>query len=135
MSTNQSDNDIESDFDNFTSDNFESEDLVVLFEDFSSVIDYDTNNSTIDSTLKEYESIKRLGEGNFFVINEGVSFYIGKKLYRFDFRNLEDVKYGKNFLAFFYGPGRAVKLFISIESFHRFEKTFSEYNKYKQEFK
>ena len=106
---------------------------IVLFEDYSTVIDYDTNNSSIDSTLNEYENIRRIGSGTFVSINDGISFYVGKKLYRFDFHNLLDVKHGDNFLALFYGMGKAVKLFISIDSSILFKEVYDDYLKYVKE--
>jgi len=92
-----------------------SEKQAVLYEDSSHVIDYANQSGSIDPSLEGYKSIKRIGRGHLDVERGGVTFYMGKKLYRFDFHRVRDVKSGTGHLAIFLEGSDAVRLFI-IES-------------------
>jgi len=63
----------------------QSEKQAVLYVDSSHVIDYANQSGSIDSSLEGYKNIKRIGSGHLAVEKGGVTFYMGKKLYRFDF--------------------------------------------------
>lgn len=88
------------------------EQKAVLFEDRSSVIDYSSESGSIDPSLEKYRNIKRIGSGTMSVETGGITFYMGKKLYRFDFHRVRDIKAGKNHLALFLMGSGSVKLFI-----------------------
>ena len=92
-----------------------SEKQAVLYEDSSHVIDYANQSGSIDPSLEGYKNIKRIGRGHLDVEKGGVTFYMGKKLYRFDFHRVRDVKSGRGHLAIFLEGSDAVRLFI-IES-------------------
>jgi len=92
-----------------------SEKQAVLYEDSSHVIDYANQSGSIDPSLEGYKNIKRIGSGHLDVEKGGVTFYMGKKLYRFDFHRVRDVKSGSGHLAIFLEGSDAVRLFI-IES-------------------
>jgi hypothetical protein len=93
----------------------QSEKKAVLFEDSSHVIDYSTESGSIDPSLEGYKNIKRIGSGQLAVEKGGITFFMGKKLYRFDFHRVRDVKSGSRHLAIFLEGSDAVRLFI-IES-------------------
>jgi len=88
------------------------EQKAVLFEDKSQVIDYSSESGSIDPSLEKYKQIKRIGDGIIRVETGGISFYMGKKLYRYDFHRVRDIRTGKNHLALFLMGGASVKLFI-----------------------
>lgn len=84
----------------------------VLFEDSSNVIDYSNESGTIDPSLQGYRKIKRIGSGTLSVGKGGVTFFMGKKLYRYDFHRVRDLKQGSRHVALFLQGSKAVKLFI-----------------------
>jgi hypothetical protein len=88
------------------------EQKAVLFEDKSNVIDYSSESGSIDPSLEKYKSIKRIGNGTISVENGGITFYMGKKLYRYDFHRIRDIKAGKSHIALFLMGSGSVKLFI-----------------------
>ena len=83
-----------------------------LYEDNSTIIDYHRGKARIDPELKEYGKIKRIGSGQLIFENDGISFYCGKKFYRYDFHRLTDLKSGNNFIALMVKASSAVKLLI-----------------------
>lgn len=84
----------------------------VLFEDTSDIIDYETNENTIDPTLNAYKNIKRIGRGRLETAKEGINFYIEKKFFRYDYHRVHDLKYGDNYVALSLKGSSAVKLFL-----------------------
>jgi len=88
------------------------EQKAVLFEDKSNVIDYGSESGSIDPSLEKYRNIKRIGEGTISVETGGITFYMGKKLYRYDFHRIRDIKAGKSHLALFLMGSGSIKLFI-----------------------
>jgi hypothetical protein len=84
----------------------------VMFEDKSRVIDYDNESGSIDPSLEEYKNIKRIGSGRLVVEKGGVTFFLGKKLYRYDFNRVNGIKTGERHLALFMDGSEVVKLFI-----------------------
>ncbi len=91
------------------------EQKAVLFEDKSNVIDYSGESGSIDPSLEKYKNIKRIGSGTISVETGGITFYMGKKLYRYDYHRIRDIKAGESHLALFLMGSGSVKLFI-IES-------------------
>jgi hypothetical protein len=90
----------------------QSELKAVLYEDSSRVIDYASESGTIDPSLEKYRKIRRLGSGHIALEKEGISFYMGKKMYRYDFHRIRDLKIGERHIALFIGGSESVKLFI-----------------------
>jgi hypothetical protein len=84
----------------------------VLYEDSSRVIDYANESGSIDPSLEKYRKIRRLGSGRVAVEKDGISFYMGKKMYRYDFNRVRDLKSGERHMALFIGGSESVKLFI-----------------------
>jgi LAS superfamily LD-carboxypeptidase LdcB len=84
----------------------------VLYEDSSGIVDYNTEGGAIDSTLDGYRNIKRVGGGELSVEKGGINFSLGRKLYRYDFHRIRDIKTGAKHLALFLHGTDAVKLFI-----------------------
>ncbi|MBN1497964.1 MAG: hypothetical protein JXA07_14420 [Spirochaetes bacterium] len=84
----------------------------VLFEDSSHIIDYSNESGSIDPTLKGYKHIKRIGSGTLAVEKGGITFSMGKKLYRYDFHRVRDLRPGSRHFALFLHGSKAVKLFI-----------------------
>ncbi len=84
----------------------------VLYEDSSRVIDYASESGTIDPSLEKYKKIRRLGNGHVAIEKEGISFYMGKKMYRYDFHRIRDLKTGERHIALFISGSESVKLFI-----------------------
>jgi hypothetical protein len=89
-----------------------SEKEAVLYEDSSHVIDYANQSGSIDPSLEGYKNIKRIGRGHLDLDKGGVTFYMGKKLYRFDFHRVREVRSGSGHLAIFIEGSDAVRLFI-----------------------
>jgi hypothetical protein len=116
-------------------DKFEDEKLsesspVVMYEDASNIIDYNNNDSIIDSTLKEYKKIKRVGAGNLEFSEDGIYFRTGKKLFRFDFRRIADIKSGNNFIVLMMKGNNVLKLFLFKKNTLLSEKLKQVYYKY-----
>jgi hypothetical protein len=88
------------------------EEKAVLFEDKSEVIDYSNDSGSIDPSLEKYKHIKRIGSGTISVEPGGLTFYMGKKIYRYDYHRIRDIKAGKSHLAVFLMGSGSVKLFI-----------------------
>ena len=84
----------------------------VLYEDSSRVIDYANESGSIDPSLEKYRKIRRLGGGQVVIEKDGISFYMGKKMYRYDFNRVRDLKSGERHMALFVGGSESVKLFI-----------------------
>ncbi len=87
-------------------------DQAVLFEDSSRIIDYGSETGSIDASLQGYKKIKRIGSGKLMVEKGGITFFMDKKLYRYDFHRVRDLKPGSRHLALFLHGSKAVKLFI-----------------------
>lgn len=104
----------------------------VLFDDKSNMIDYDAGGAVLDPSLSAYKSIKRIGAGTLKAEKDGLSFYTGGSLHRFDFHKIFDVWSGSNFVALPLKGSSTVKLFI-IENGAGFpdlvEVYFQEYTK------
>ena len=84
----------------------------VLYEDASRVIDYANESGSIDPSLEKYKKIRRLGGGRVALEKDGISFYMGKKMYRYDFGRIRDLRSGEKHMALFIGGSESVKLFI-----------------------
>jgi hypothetical protein len=84
----------------------------VLFEDSSHIIDYGNESGSIDPSLEGYKNIKRIGNGKLTIEKGGITFFMGKKLYRYDFHRIRDLKPGNRHLALFLHGSGNVKLFI-----------------------
>lgn len=108
------DNSIDSRYKEEISSDVEAEDeyYAVLYEDSSSIFDYDNNTSIIDSTLNEYKKINRVGRGKIELMKDGLNFNIERKFFRFDFHRIEDIKYGDNFFSLFLKGSDVVRLFL-----------------------
>jgi hypothetical protein len=102
----------------------------VLYEDGSGVIDFNNGAGPIISNIEEYKNIKRIGSGSLTVEKGGLSFSMGKKLYRYDFHRVRDIKTGENHLALFLNGSDAVKLFIFDDGEDRIEAIDSIFRDY-----
>ncbi len=98
----------EKDTDNRTADVFPA----VLYEDSSNIIDYDNNDSTIDLTLNEYSKIKRVSAGHIEIAKDGINFRAGKKLFRFDYHQIANIKTGSNFIVLSIKKSISSRLFL-----------------------
>jgi hypothetical protein len=98
----------------------------VLFEDSSGAVDYSTLSMPIDLNA-DYSGIKRIGSGEFSIDDSGYNFISDKKLYRFDFHRIRDIKAGANYLALMPSSDAAAKLFI-------FDKEYSDIKKAEEQF-
>lgn len=85
---------------------------VVMFEDNSGVIDYDSGVGIIDPGFSGYKKIKRVGIGELILDRDGLNFYVEDRLYRFDFHRISRIFTGENYFAFPVKDGGAVRLFI-----------------------
>jgi hypothetical protein len=83
-----------------------------LYEDSSQIIDYEQDTNVIDPTMGQYKRLKRIGKGTVQVIKDGISFVVGKNLFRFDFYKVDKAKIGENFVALFLKGGSTVRLLI-----------------------
>ncbi|PKL38118.1 MAG: hypothetical protein CVV44_13200 [Spirochaetae bacterium HGW-Spirochaetae-1] len=86
--------------------------IAVLFDDHSSVVDYQHRKGVIDPGLTEYRNIKRIGRGRLLVEKEGINFKIDSKLFRFDFFKLDQFYSGDNYIALKIRGREEKKLFI-----------------------
>lgn len=93
----------------------ETSDTAILFEDSSGVIDYENGYGTIDPTRDRYRNIKRRGMGEITLEKAGISFHVGKKLFRYDFHKISSLKTGRNYIALIPEGESPVKLFIFTE--------------------
>ena len=104
----------------------------VLFDDRSNIIDYDSGNALVDASIEGYKNIKRVGSGRLKAEKDGLSFYHGDSLYRFDFHRIFDVWSGDNFIALPLKGSGAVKLFLLEKGSglpEKVENYFQEYTK------
>jgi len=104
----------------------------IMYDDKSNIIDYESGDSMIDSTFAKYKSIKRIGKGKLEADSDGLNFFLGEKLYRFDFHKVYDIWSGDNYIALPLKGSSNVKLFL-IENPRDFpekvEVYFKEYEK------
>ena len=103
---------------------------VVMFEDSSNIIDYNNNDSIIDSSLKEYKKIRRVGEGNLEISEGGINFRTENKLYRFEFRLVAEIKSGSNYFLLSMRGSNVLKLFLFNKNSLLGERLNQVYNKY-----
>ena len=104
----------------------------ILFDDRSNMIDYDSGSAVIDASVEGYRNIKRIGSGNLAVEKDGISFYLGDSLHRFDFHRIFDVWSGENYIALPLKGSGTVKLFLMDKGNglpEKVEKYFQEYTK------
>ncbi|MCU0848046.1 MAG: hypothetical protein MUD12_09190 [Spirochaetes bacterium] len=83
----------------------------VLFEDGSGAVDYE-GGGIDESLVQNLNRIKRIGSGNIQLDQSGLNFYSDKKLFRYDFHRIQDLKAGKKTVALFLKGGDTVKFFI-----------------------
>ncbi len=83
-----------------------------LYEDSSQIIDYEQDTNVIDPSMGQYKRLKRIGKGTVQVVKDGISFVVGKNLFRFDFYKVDKAKIGENFVALFLKGGSTVRLLI-----------------------
>lgn len=84
----------------------------VLFDDRSNLIDYNSGTGSIGESVAAYKGIKRIGSGKVQVDDDGISFYMDDKFFRFDFHKVYDVWSGTGFVALPLKGGNSVKLFM-----------------------
>ncbi len=84
----------------------------VFYEDSSQLIDYSSEKGIIDPDFDHYREIKRIDEGSLVLEKEGLTFYCGKKLFRFDFIKAEKIYFSRNSIAVVYRTGSPVRLFL-----------------------
>jgi len=115
-----------------TEDHIYNSFATILFEDTSSIFDYQNNSSIIDITLKEYEKIKRKGKGTLEIAGNGINFTTDNKNYRFDFHRIEKITMGEKYLAILVKKSNTVRLFIlgdNAETAEYFIKSYNEYTR------
>jgi len=83
----------------------------VLFEDGSGAVDYERGGID-ESLVQNLNRIKRIGSGTIQLDQSGLNFYSDKKLFRYDFHRIQDLKAGKKTVALFLKGGDNVKFFI-----------------------
>jgi len=103
---------------------------VVLYEDSSNIIDYNKSESVIDTTLGKYKNIKRIGAGNVEILEDGINFRAGKKLFRFDYNRIADIKSGSNFFVLMIKGSDISRLFLYKKNSILGTKLKQVYNKY-----
>lgn len=104
---------------------------VALYFDSSSIVDYENSRGVIDPTLEGYRHISRVGRGNLLYEKDGLNFYMGKKLFRFDFYRIEDLWTGENHLSLALKDGNAVNLFVFGEKKGLIETIDSHYRNFR----
>jgi len=106
----------------------------VLFEDSSCLVDYSRESGRIDPTLEKYNKIKRIGRGKFCVEQEGISFYSGKKFFRYDFHMIEKLFSGQDYISLVLKGTTAVKLAIFEHGNETIDMVLEKYAEYTEEF-
>ena len=104
--------------------------IAVLFNDSSNVFDYYKESGNIHADLEEYNNIKRIGEGSFFVEKDGINFYIDSKLFRFDFYRIEGIKRGKNYIALSTKGSDSMKIFVFVKGTDIIDTLSEKYSEY-----
>jgi hypothetical protein len=84
----------------------------VLYEDDSKAVDYGAGHGVAEPSVEEYRHIRRIGSGEFSVEKGGISFSTGRKLYRYDFHRIRDLKIGEGHCSLFLDGSDTVRLFI-----------------------
>ena len=100
----------------------------VMFDDRSNIIDYESGEGIIDPTFAKYKSIKRIGKGRLEADSDGLNFFLGEKLYRFDFHKVYDIWSGGDYIALPLKGTSNVKLFL-MENPGGFPETVEQYFK------
>lgn len=104
----------------------------IMFDDRSNIIDYESGGGMIDPTFAKYKSIKRIGKGRLEADSDGLNFFLGEKLYRFDYYKVYDIWSGKDYIALPLKGSSNVKLFLIENPGYfpdRVEQYFKEYEK------
>jgi hypothetical protein len=104
----------------------------ILYEDSSNILDYDNRSSIIDSTLKEYEKIKRMGKGMLELKDKCISFTSENKTYRYDFHRITKIRGGNNYLSLFIKKSKPARLFIFDKDSSigiKLERIFNDYSR------
>jgi len=102
----------------------------VLFEDSSGTVDYSSGYGTIDPTRNSYRNIKRRGSGEISLEKAGITFHVGRKLFRYDFHKFRSFFRGDNYVALIPYGDSPVKLFIFPQPgpiIHLISETFNTY--------
>jgi hypothetical protein len=101
-----------------------------LYEDSSEIIDYDNNDSAIDLTFNEYKKIRRICAGDIEIAKDGINFRAGKKIFRFDFHQVANMKTGSNYIALFLKKSNTSRLFLFNMNFNFGAAAKQAYNNY-----
>jgi hypothetical protein len=101
-----------------------------LYEDLSEIIDYDNNDSAIDLSFNEYKKIRRICAGNIEIVKDGINFRSGKKLFRFDFQQVANIKTGSNYFALFIKKSKSSRLFLYNQDLNFSASVLQAYNSY-----
>jgi len=109
------------------------EDFVAfLYEDFSNIIEYDSNTNRIDPSLEEYKKIKRIGEGRIKYESDGICFSTEKRFYRFDFYRVKDIQKGDNYIAIYLNESNVVRLFLFEKDTHFCKEAYHTFRDYQR---
>jgi hypothetical protein len=103
----------------------------VLFEDSSRAVDYSTFSMPLDLNT-DYSGIKRIGAGEFSFDDSGYSFISEKKLYRFDFHRIREIKTGENYIALMPVSDGSSKLFIFNREYSDIKNAEEKFKQYKK---
>lgn len=99
----------------------------VLFEDSTGAVDYSKFSIPLDLDA-DYSGFKRIGPGDFSVDAGGINFISDKKLYRFDFHRIREIKTGSNYLVMIPSSDTAAKLFIFDKEYPELKKTEEQFS-------
>lgn len=102
----------------------------VLYEDQSGLIDYDFNQKNIKPDHPGFKSFKRIGSGEFELVNLGYNFSFQNQFYRIDFQRIERIYSGENYIAVKLDSGNTVRLFLFLEKYSQLFQVKAAYDKY-----
>ncbi|MFC1668870.1 hypothetical protein ACFL20_00640 [Spirochaetota bacterium] len=105
--------------------------FAVLFDDSSNAFDHYKESGSILPDLEKYNEIKRVGKGKFSIEKDGISFYIDKKLFRFDFQRIEGLNRGNNYIALSLHGSDSVKIFVFLNKTEIIEMVALKYGEFK----
>jgi len=84
----------------------------VLYDDKTGSIDYKKLKNIVAPSEALYKNMKRLGKGELRLDEDGLSFHMDSRLYRFDFYKIADLFVGDDYLALPLKESNSVKLFL-----------------------
>ncbi len=106
---------------------------VIMFEDKDNIVNDSLNNLDAESSYQKLSKLKRVGKGELLFLNDALEFHCIKKMFRYDFKNIEYIYRFKNNLVLKLNKFSYKNIFIIDSHKEKIVSILKKYSFYKEE--